>query len=93
MDLDYSSNISVSSLFQFSVLMVAIFIAEAIIGVTGYMLKADSDDILFDSLNATMYQYKKSSDDTALWDQMQGKVCVTLLMNIYRKTELSVWLS
>lgn len=71
--------------------MVAIFIAEAIIGVTGYMLKVNSDDILFDSLNATMYEYHKNIESTSLWDQMQVKVCVALLSNFHRINYLLVY--
>lgn len=80
-----------ASLFQFSIFMVAIFIAEAIIGVTGYMLKVNSDDILFDSLNATMYEYHKNSESTSLWDHMQVKVCVVLLSNFHRINYLLVY--
>jgi hypothetical protein len=64
-------------IYQFSVLLGAIFIMELVAGVTGYMLSDDTFDLLSLTLNKTMHEYNNSSKaNQLLWDDMQQKVSI-----------------
>lgn len=54
--------------------MVAILIAGLVVGVTGYTMKADAGEVIQQGLNYSMYRYGTSSEDTAVWDEIQDDV-------------------
>lgn len=60
---------------SFSILLVLIFILELAAGISGYVLKGDTQSLLRNSLNHTMKEYGdvKYADITASWDAVQIK--------------------
>lgn len=64
------------SIFQFSILLVLIFILELAAGISGYVLKGETQDLLKKSLTNTMADYgnKDHVDITVAWDTVQLNV-------------------
>uniref|UniRef100_U5EZJ8 Tetraspanin n=1 Tax=Corethrella appendiculata TaxID=1370023 RepID=U5EZJ8_9DIPT len=57
----------------FSVLLIIVFILELAAGISGYVLRNETAELITQSLNQTMPQYLKNNTDIIeLWDQVQG---------------------
>jgi CD63 antigen len=68
-----------SSIFhlQFSVLLGLVFVLELSAGISGYVLRNDTKQILMDSLNKTMPEYSNITahkDTVVMWDEIQERV-------------------
>lgn len=61
---------------QFSVFLGLIFILEFAAGISGYVLRADTEALLTKSLNHTLYEYNQKEYDyiTLGWDEIQRDV-------------------
>lgn len=62
---------------QFSGLLVLVFILQLAAGISGYVLRNQTKDLLYNSLNRTMFLYTNettSNEYTILWDQVQRNV-------------------
>jgi CD63 antigen len=66
----------------FSVLLGLIFVLELAAGISGYVLRNDTKQILTDSLNKTMPDYTNMTlhrDTVIMWDEIQQRVSLEVV--------------
>ena len=63
---------------QFSVLLILIFILELAAGISGYVLRNDTRELVSNALNSSMKSYggENAGDITLVWDEIQVDVSI-----------------
>lgn len=66
--------------FQFSTLLILVFILELAAGIAGYALRDTTTDFLTDKLTESLDSYNVSGDGevTVMWDLIQKEVSVSI---------------
>ncbi|XP_046745256.1 CD63 antigen-like [Diprion similis] len=55
----------------FATLLILVFILELSGGISGYVLRSQAKEIVTEKMNSSMAEYKKNTEITILWDQVQ----------------------
>lgn len=60
--------------FQYSTLLIVIFLLEVAVGIAGIILKNRTEEFLAGALHSSMDQYGNDTEITAVWDNIQRQV-------------------